>query len=176
MTAPASTASFDAFYRSENRRLFHYFRKRVGREAASDLVQEAFMRMLRVGALERVANPQAYLTRTARNLMINRARQRMRKQNGAYPFDDERDAPVPAAQTLHIETADLRRALRRALLAMPRRTRRIFLMHRLRSMSYREIAEQFAIGEAGVEYHMMRALARCRSAIACQGLLHAEHA
>ncbi|MGV7123124.1 sigma factor-like helix-turn-helix DNA-binding protein [Sphingopyxis sp. 550A] len=37
-------------------------------------------------------------------------------------------------------------------------------MHRLKGMSYRQIGEQLAIGGKGVEYHMMRALARCRRA------------
>lgn len=37
MTAPCAVASFDAFYRSENRRLLRFFGKRVGWEAAPDL-------------------------------------------------------------------------------------------------------------------------------------------
>ena len=42
----------------------------------------------------------------------------------------------------------------------------LFLMHRLKGMSYREISEQIGVGENGVEYHMMRALDRCRRAAA----------
>lgn len=164
MTSLGSLASFDEFYRSQNRRLFHYFRRRVGRDAATDLVQEAFTRMLRCGAFERVENPQAYLFRTAHNLIINQARQRMRRPSVVYPFDEERDAHVQPAQEQQIEAAELRRIFRQALRAMPRRTRRVFLMHRLRGMTYGEIANQLGIGDKGVEYHMMRALARCRKA------------
>lgn len=168
MTAPGPFASFDAFYRHENRQLFHFFRRRVGLEEASDLTQEAFARMLRTGAFDRVENPRAYLFRAARNLVIERARQGKRKQSGVFEFDDERDAPAGPEQTLAMEASDLRRGLRRTLLAMPRRTRRIFLMHRLRRQTYREIAEEIGIREQGVEYHMMRALARCRKVIAFQ--------
>ena len=57
MTAPGSFTSFDEFYRSQNVRLFHFFRRKVGREAAPDLVQEAFTKMLHCGAFERVENP-----------------------------------------------------------------------------------------------------------------------
>lgn len=39
-------------------------------------------------------------------------------------------------------------------------------MHRLKGMSYRAIAEQLGISEKGVDYHMMRALVRCRRAAA----------
>lgn len=168
MTTPGQFASFDQFYRLESRQLFQFFRRRVGREEASDLTQEAFTRMLRTGAFERVENPRAYLFRAAHNLVIERARQSKRKGKGLFPFDDDRDAPTGPEQALAMEASDLRRGLRRALLAMPRRTRRIFLMHRLRRQTYREIAEEIGIREQGVEYHMMRALARCRKAVAFQ--------
>lgn len=168
MTAPGSKVDFDAFYRSENRRLLRFFGKRVGWEAAPDLVQDAFTRMLRSGPFERIDNPQAYLTRTACNLLIERARRRMRKQSVMFPLDEGRDAPVAPEQTWQIEATDLRRVYRQALRAMPPRSRRIFLMHRLRCMTYMEIAEQFGISNQGVEYHMIRALARCREAVAAQ--------
>lgn len=168
MTAPGSFASFDEFYRCENKQLFLFFRRRVGCDEASDLTQEAFTRMLRTGAFERVENPRAYLFRAARNLVIERARQGKRKGTGLFSFDEERDAPAGPEQTLAMEASDLRRGLRRALLAMPHRTRRIFLMHRLRRQTYREIAEEIGIREQGVEYHMMRAISRCRKAVAFQ--------
>lgn len=166
MTAPGSFTSFEEFYRSQNMRLFHFFRRKVGREAAPDLVQEAFTRMFRCGAFERVENPQAYLTRTARNLLIERYRTWHRKGCALVSFDEARDAAILPDQERAIQLTELRRAYRRALLAMPRRTRRIFLMHRLNGMTYREISEQLDVGEKGVEYHMMRALARCRRAVA----------
>ncbi len=166
MTSPSSTTAFDGLYRSEHRRLLRYFRKRVGRDAAPDLMQEVFTRMLRARTVARIDNPQRYLRRSARNLLIDRARKAMRQQAVVFPFDDERDASVRPEQTWGIEAADLRRVYRQALLAMPPRTRRIFLMHRLRGLTYKQIAEQIGIGDKGVEYHMMRALARCRRAVA----------
>lgn len=166
MTAPCAIASFDAFYRSENRRLFRFFGKRVGWEAAPDLMQDAFTRVLRSGSFERLDNPSAYLTRTARNILIERSRREMREQNIMFPLDEGLDAPVVAQQDWHIEAADLRHVYWQALREMPRKTRRIFLMHRLRGMRYSEIAEKFGISNQGVEYHMMRALARCRIAVA----------
>jgi RNA polymerase sigma-70 factor (ECF subfamily) len=160
------TATFEALYRAEHGRLLRYFRKRVGPSMAPDLVQEVFMRLFRNGALERVENPRAYLSRAAHNLLIEWARRRMREQCFFYPLDEGRDAPVRPEQTWRIEERDLRRVYRQALRAMPPKTRRIFLMHRLRHLTYREIADQIGIGDKAVEYHMTRALARCRSAIA----------
>lgn len=166
MTAPDPAVSFDAFYRAQHNRFYHFFRRKVGRDAAPDLVQEIFTRMLRGGAFERLENPQAYLWRIAHNVLIERARTWHRKGCVLYPCDEARDAAVPPEQECRIEAIELRRVYRRALLAMPRRTRRIFLMHRLKGLSYREISTELGVGEKGVEYHMMRALARCRRALA----------
>lgn len=165
MSAPRPMASFDAFYRSENQRLLRFFRKRVGSELAPDFMQDAFARVLRSGPFERIDNPHAYLSRTARNLLIERTRRRIREQNVMCALDEDRDAPVAPEQSWQIEVAETRRAYWYALRSMPPRTRRVFLMHRLRNMSYAEIAVQVGIGTSGVEYHMMRALARCREAV-----------
>jgi len=162
MTAPIPASTFDAFYRSQHDRMFHYFRRKVGREAAPDLVQQAFTRMLCSGAFERVEHPQSYLIRIAHNLLIERARTWHRKQRMLCPLDEARDAAVQPDQQHHAEAKELRRALRRALLAMPPRTRRIFLMHRLRDATYKEIADELGISSKTVEKHIARALARCR--------------
>src|SRR3546814_9734499 len=121
---------------------------------SSDL--DLFRRLLRSGAFDRIEHPTAYLMRSARNLLIERARRKAREQCIALPYDEERDVPMQPEQTWRIEEADVRRIYRRTLRAMPRRTRRIFLMHRLKGMSYREIAEQIGIGDKGVQHHMMQ--------------------
>src|SRR3546814_3494949 len=88
--------------------------------------------MLCADAFGRLENPRAYMFSAARNLLIERARRKARNEIRLYPLDEGRDAPVCPEQAYSIEAADLRRTLRRTILAMPRRTRRIFLMHRLR--------------------------------------------
>jgi RNA polymerase sigma factor (sigma-70 family) len=165
MTPSGTGAAFQQLYRAEHGRLLRYFRKKVGPDEAPDLAQEVFMRLLRNGVFERIESPSAYLMRSARNLLIDRARRKMREQGISCPFEDGRDAPVPPEQAWRIEEADVRRIYRKAVLAMPRRTRRIFLMHRLTDRTYREIAEELGIAEKSVDYYMMRALAQCRRAM-----------
>ena len=166
MTAAGPYPTFEAFYRAEHGRMFHFFRRKVGRDEAPDLVQEAFTCVLRSGAFDRLENPNGYLTRTARNLVINRARTWHRKGCVLYPLDEARDAPLLPEQEWKIEGRELRAAYRRALLALPRRTRRIFLMHRLKGLSYRQIEVELGVGDKCVQYHMVRALSRCRKAAA----------
>lgn len=168
MTAPVSTAAFDAFYRAERERISGYFRRKAGREAAPDLTQEAFARLLRSGALERVECPQAYLTRIARNLLIDRARRKTCRPTAFFPLDEDRDAVSRPDQTWRMEAADLFRLYRQTVRAMPPKTRRVFVMHRVKRMSYKEIAAELSITVATVDYHMVQALARCRAAVAVQ--------
>jgi RNA polymerase sigma-70 factor (ECF subfamily) len=164
--APCSATVFAIFYHAQEPRLFQYFRWKVGSEAAPDLVQEAFTRMYRSGAYGQVENPEAYLMRTAHNLLIERARTWHRKHRMLCPLDEARDASVQPEQHGQIEAAELRRALRKTLLAMPRRTRRIFLMHRLRDYTYAQIAEELGLSTKTVEKHIGRALHRCRKVAA----------
>ena len=165
MTTPATT--FEAFCRAEQAMLLRYFRKRVGRDAAPDLVQEAFMRVLRSGAFDRIDYPRPYLLRTARNLVFERSRRKAR-EGATFPFDETCDAALPPEQMRRMVELDIRRAFRPTLLAMRPRTRRIFLMSRLRQQTYREIADELGISVKSVEKHMTRALARCRKAFAAR--------
>lgn len=169
MTLHTPMAMFHAKLPAEHARLLRYFNRRVGRDAAPDLVQEVFARMFSSGALDRIDNPPAYLTRIARNLLIDRSRQKTRDCTIFFPLDENRDAASRAEQTWRIEAADLLRFYRKAVRAMPRKTRRAFVMHRLRRMTYKQIAGDIGISVATVEYHMMRALVLCRAAIAEQG-------
>lgn len=168
MTLHTPMATFQPMLLAEHARLLRYFNRRVGRDAAPDMVQEVFARMFGTGTLERIENPPAYLTRIARNLLIDRARHKKRDCTIVFPFDEGRDAASRAEQTWRIEAADLLQLYRQTVRAMPPKTRRVFAMHQLRRMTYKQIAEQVGISIATVEYHMMRALALCRAAVAEQ--------
>ena len=166
MTFLSAPPVFDAICHAEHARLLRYFNRRVGRDAAPDLVQEVFVRLLGSKQLDKIENPAAYLSRIARNLLIDRARRKQRDQIILYPLDEGRDAPARAEQAWRIEAMDLLRLFRQAVRAMPHKTRRVFLMHRLRRLTYKQIAERLDISIPTVEYHMSRALALCRDAVA----------
>lgn len=131
-------------------------------------MQEGFARLLGAKDPERIENPAAYLSRITRNMLINRGRKRQRGVPIFYPLDEERTAPTAPEQTRRIEAADLFRLYRQTVRAMPPKTRRVFLMHRVHRLTYKEIAERVGISVATVEYHMARALTLCRAAVAGQ--------
>lgn len=165
MSATVSHRAFEEIYRTERTRLLHFFRRKVGPADASDLVQETFSRVWQSGAFDRLDNPQGYLTRTAQNLLIDLARKRKRNACAICPLDEARDAPLPPHQEWGIQALELRAAYRRALLALPRRARRVFFMQRLKRMTYREVGRELGVGHQCIEYHMMRALAEIRNKV-----------
>jgi RNA polymerase sigma-70 factor (ECF subfamily) len=168
MNAPQSAATFEDIYRTEHRRLLCKLRCRVGPDEAPDLVQEVFARLLGSGSLERLDNPKAYLSRITRNLLIDRARRKQQGRPVLFPLDEDRIPPTPPEQTRRIEAIDLQRLYRRTVRAMPPKTRRVFVMHRVHRLTYKEIAAELGVCIQTVDYHMVRALAMCRAAIAAQ--------
>ena len=56
------------------------------------------------------------------------------------------------------DDAELLRRLERAMRKVPRKTREVFLAHRLDDMSYNEIAERTGLSVRDVERHMARAI------------------
>jgi RNA polymerase sigma-70 factor (ECF subfamily) len=59
-------------------------------------------------------------------------------------------------------TAEIQTIVDRTLASLPEQTRRIFMMSRYQSLSYKEIAEQSDMTVKGVEFHVSKALKQLR--------------
>lgn len=145
--------------------LFHFLRRKAGSEEAPDLVQEVFARAAGSAQRHQLVNPGGFLRRIAQNLLIDRARRQKTARATFFPLREECDGATPAAQEWNLEAADLLRLYEAAVDAMPPKTRRVFLMHRVDELSYREIHERLGISIATVEYHMMKALGQISKAV-----------
>lgn len=156
----APSSSLADTFREEHDRLLRYMGRRAGYDAAPDLVQEVFARAVGSYQSIRLGNPAAFLTRIARNLLIDRSRRQKRDNVLLFPLEEGRDRPVPPSQSWNIEASDLLRVYEQAVDALPDKTRRVFLMHRVDELSYRQIHQALGISIATVEYHMIKALAQ----------------
>lgn len=150
--------SLDEAYRRDRARLVAYARRHAGHDAACDVVQDAFVRAAGSSESGALRNPGGFLQRITRNLLIDRAR-RAAARPALIPIDEARDAAVAPTQHDELVAADLLERFERALDLLPEKTRRVFLLHRVEELTYREIHEKLGISVAGVEYHMMKALA-----------------
>jgi RNA polymerase sigma factor (sigma-70 family) len=151
-------------FRKESAGLARYLAKRVGSEIANDLVQDVFLRAATSPQLTTLANPRAFLHRIAQNLLVDRAR-RQRCKIVIVASAEPVERRCPAEQEYQLEVNELEAALSSALDGLPERTRAIFVMHRFDEMAYRDIQREFGISLAGVEYHMMKALAHVRACL-----------
>jgi RNA polymerase sigma factor (sigma-70 family) len=152
-------ADVEALYRDRADHLIHHFTSATAdRDAASDVVHEAFARFTALSFARRliVVRPDAYLYR----ICVNLIRDRGRMQNSKRRPEDRHSPPVdshnPVAQLEHRDTL---RRLETAMLRLKPKTREIFLAKRLDGMSYVEIAERTGLSVKGVEKHMSKAIA-----------------
>lgn len=155
----------DLAFRHESSALLSYLGRRVGPDAAPDMLQEVFARAAGSPEAARLRNPAAFLRRVARNLLIDRFRRQKADNVQFLPLDDQPRAISMPEQELGIEARDLLLLYETALTALPQKTRRVFLMHRVDELSYRDIHAQLGISIATVEYHMMKALAHIARAV-----------
>lgn len=139
--------------------LLAFFRRRSGNPAeAEDMVQEVFARIYATPGIER-QTASAYIFRSAANLLNDRARRA--NVRAAYRQDVE-------AEAAHlVENRDPERVLagqqalseiKRALDALPERTRVIFALYRLEGMPRKQIADSFGLSVSAVEKHIAKAM------------------
>ena len=159
----SAAARVEAIYTAHGAELARYFRRRAQPQDVGDLVQECFRRFAqsRGAAASLIDRPAAYLVRTARNLLAERARadgRRMQAEHDQFE-EDVHAGPDPLAA---LEARDTIRRLEEVIARLKPKTRTIFLMHRLDGLSYEEIAAAQGMSVKGVEKQMAKALGAIR--------------
>ena len=154
-------------YRMQAPGLLRYFKCQTrNSDDASDLMQEAFVRLTAHMRKTPLSHPASYLQKIARNLLVDRIRLSKRAEVafGKQTSEDVEIAVEPD-QGLAIEEADALRLYRQAVAALPQKTRQVFIMHRAKGMTYKHISEELGISIPTVQYHFGRALARIAQAL-----------
>lgn len=142
--------------------LFNYFRKLGHHRADSeDLVQEAFMRVLRyANSYQPERNFLPWLYGIARNTARASWKSRHRDQE---PFNDEAPAaPGDHEPTTAQTTQELQHCLERALLRLPRDKRELILLSRVRELSIADLALLFDCTPGAVKVRLHRSLEQLR--------------
>ena len=141
--------------------IYGFFLKRLGSpEDAADASQETFMRVVRRNDTIKLDSPAGYIWRTAQNLVkeIKRTRAVSAKwmSSGGMDLDKEvSNAPTPEeALKFQNMSEDILNVLDR----LPPRGREVFILHRFKGLSHKEIAGQLNISPKTVENHMVNAL------------------
>ncbi|MGH8653038.1 MAG: RNA polymerase sigma factor [Gammaproteobacteria bacterium] len=114
--------------------------------------------------MQSIANPRAYLDRTATHLAFNHLKHRKvvashRQETSTFP---ERHAP--SAEQLASAEERIGR-FDEALGEIPQPYRDVFILLRLRGMRYLEKADALNLSERQVERYLLQALMHCRQAL-----------
>jgi len=157
-SAEPPNARFEALYREQAPRLQRRLRAKLrSPEDARDVLQDAFVRLL--GARTMPREPAAFLNRIVRNLVIDRAR-RQSARGPEVPLSRSDEPWTHATQSEAIELAQTRALYRASVDALPKRTREVFLLHRLDGLAYKDIAALLGISIRTVEWHVAEAIVR----------------
>lgn len=151
----------DLIYRDHAATLRRRLRARLrSNEEASDLVHDAFARLFRACTRARLREPEAFLHRIVRNLLIDRSRRLAARSPHVAIDDEENGLAVPPHQSDEIEVAQMRDRYREVVASLPNRMREVFVLHRIEELSYKEIAARLDISVRTVEWHIAEAIVR----------------
>jgi RNA polymerase sigma factor (sigma-70 family) len=159
-------SSIGELFERNRRQLTNFLTRKIGPEDASDILQETFIRVLRHGRYEVMADPPTWLRRIALNLAKDLARKRRTEAKyvelGELPEDTACDRARPDEV---VETDEKWRLLYAAIDALPPRCREVFLLYLFESLSLPEIAERLGMSKNMAQKHMRLAIQRCLSAL-----------
>ena len=155
-----STSVLTGLYAAEHGRLRRLARRITGcREAAEDVVQDAFVKL----SGRRIESSDVGLVvRTAQNLARDAMRAERVRAVYASKVTPDQVAPGVVAPDEAVAGRQELGALFEALKALPERTRRIFLMNKVDEVTYPEIARRLGVSVSTVEKEMISALEFCR--------------
>jgi len=157
LTAAAQDREIAATVQRERGRLLAFIRRRIADAAeAEDVLQEAlFELVLAYRTLQPVRQARAWLTRVARNRIIDRFRRRSRERPADPPaaageelddgaFEDLLPAPDGGPESAFIREL-LLEEIEAALGELPREQREVFVAHELDGVSFRELSARSGV-------------------------------
>lgn len=164
MSADERQAFIREIATAHGRRLRRYLAARL-RNAADvpDLVQEVFLRLLRVDRHESIRNPEAYVMTVAGHVLHQHA---LRSAAGPQPssaLDALLDLHV-ATETDPVAQIDAQRrleALDGALAKLAPNVHATFVLHQRDGMTLQEIADKLGVSRSMVKKYLAKALLQC---------------
>lgn len=157
----------ERIYDSHRPSIRSFFRRALRSEQdAEDLTQDTFLRAHGSVRLVDLRDPSAFLLQIARNLLRDRFRHERLVSYSSVEDIEEAALPDPSGSPEEITHARRElRALSRALLALPERTRQAVILHKFHHLTYRQVAAVMGTSPKTVEKQIASGIAACRTAV-----------
>lgn len=149
--APSPIADAAALNRSHLAWLMEALRRRIGRDLAEDLAQEAWLRLSR--GTEPIRNPRALLMTVAMNMARDQFR---RDRVRADHLEHSPDRVLQASASAPTAEDDLH--LKQVILSLPPKLRDVLLLSRIGGLTNREIAQRFGLSVRAVDKRLQKAI------------------
>jgi len=172
------STAFQVLVERHGARIFNFILRHVGkREVAEDLVQEAFLRVVKNAAgFRKQSKFTTWLYAIARNLSIDALRKARHRRHPSLdrPIGDEEggatllDTVADGAPGQDTRARDRKfvAALEVALAELPEDQREVFLLREIEGLKFREIADIVGVAENTVKSRMRYALEALRGHLA----------
>ena len=159
----AEALSVHKVVREHHGSLLVWLRRRLAvPEDANDIAQEAYIRLMKYEGSTEIRSPLSMLYRIALNVAHDLGRAGHARRNDEHLNVD--DMELPSEQPEVERVLDAKASYRRACDAieqLPPKCRQVFLLSRVRGMTYPEIARHCGISVKMVEKHISHALLVC---------------
>ncbi len=149
------------FYQAHHAWLNGWLRKKLSCVFdASDVAQDAMIKVIYHQDIATIQEPRAYLTTTATRLIIDLVRKR--NLEAAYVDALRYQQEALAASPDHIrEAVETLNQIVKMLEGLPEKVYRAFLMNKLEGLAYIEIAEQLGVSSSMIKQYIARAMLHC---------------
>lgn len=148
----------------QGQRLRRFLRRRV-RNAADipDLVQEVFLRLLRVPHHQSIRSPEAYLMTIARHV-AQQHRSGAAQEHCAHLEDVLADlrSSSEADPVLELTAEECREGIEEVLRGMPPKVQATFLLHRRDGLTMDQVSERLGISRHMAKKYLVKALVQFR--------------
>lgn len=145
-------------------RRFLAARLRYAMADVPDLVQEIFVRMLRVEQPESIRSPEAYLFTIAKHV-LHQHRTRKSAEPEVADIADVLEELEDFAETrpeARLEAEQRLAHLERTLSQLPRKAYATLILHRVKGLTLEEIGKQLGVSRSMAKKYLTKALTHCR--------------
>ncbi|MEI7836696.1 MAG: sigma-70 family RNA polymerase sigma factor [Planctomycetota bacterium] len=165
--AAGHTESLDELVRRHQEKVLALaFRTLGDPEAARDVAQEAFVKVLRSA---RRYQPSAKFTTWLYRIVVNCCLDLMRRRRPTANIDDVAVPVAEASAPDRVILTETAQAVRLAIEALPERQRLVVVLHRFQGLSHREVAQVTGWSNSAVESLLTRAYATLRERMVRSG-------
>lgn len=155
------------FVRYYNRLCCYVYRALENKEDTEDVVQELFLTLW--SSRRKIVtgeNVSGYLYTMARNQALNH----IRKQTNHETTQENREEQLPYYEENALETEEFRIALYGCINRLPDRCREVLLLHRVKGMKQKEIADKLSISVKTIKNQIWASLQRLKRCLETKGV------